>query len=155
MMLVSLTLLLLCSFSSLALADDSVTPAEAVTVIPVVPTVSATPALGWGPSVVGNVGAFYLNGNYKLLAAGVNAGAAYTWDKVNVNSIGIYVGPQSEQVGTTTTTTLNTMVYLNLYQTATIGGFGIGVGTRFWQSGIGMNKAVGIGTTYLALGYKF
>jgi hypothetical protein len=118
--------------------------------------ITPAPAPGWGPSVVGNVGAFYLNGNYKLLSAGVNVGTAYTWDdKANVNSVGIYVGPQSEQTGGVTSTSLNTMVYLNLYQTASFGGFGVGLGTRLWQSGLGMDRAVGIATTYLALGYKF
>lgn len=114
-------------------------------------------APGWGPSVVGSVGAFYFNGNYTLLASGVNVGAAYAWsDKSsNVNSIGFYAGPSSQLIDGVTTTTINTMVYLNLYQTASVGGFGIGLGTRVWQSGINMGKAISVNTTYLALGYKF
>ena len=131
--------------ATFALADTS-TPTPATTV--------ASP--GWGPSIVGNVGAFYLNGNYTVLAAGMNVGAAYTWDQsANVNSVGVYVGPQSQQIAGVTSTSLNTMVYLNLYQTSSFGGFGVGLGTRLWQSGLGMDKAVGVSTTYLALGYKF
>ncbi len=119
----------------------------------------ATPAVatGWGPSVVGSVGAFYLNGNYSLLAAGVNVGAAYTFTdpSKNMNSIGVYAGPSSQLVNGITTTAINALVYLNLYQTASMGGFGVGVGTRLWQSGENMGKAVTANTTFIALGYKF
>ena len=141
--LLSMCLLLLCC--NLACADTAVVAPE----VPPVP--------GWGPSVVGSVGAFYLNGNYSLLAAGVNVGAAYTFTdpKQNVNSIGSYAGPSSQLVNGVTTTAINTMVYLNLYQTATIGGFGVGVGTRLWQSGEDMKRAVTTNTTFIALGYKF
>ena len=91
------------------------------------------------------------------MASGVNFGAAYgfTDKNSNVNSIGIYAGPSSQLVDGVTTTTINTMVYLNLYQTASYGGFGVGLGTRVWQSGVNMGKAISANTTYLALGYKF
>ena len=132
----------LLALATIALADSTPAPA------------TFTP--GWGPSVVGSVGAFFLNGNYSVLAAGVNVGTAYTWDdKSNVNSLGVYLGPQSSQVAGVTSTSLNAMVFLDLYKTAAAGSFGVGLGTRLWQSGIGMDKAVGIATTYLALGYQF
>jgi hypothetical protein len=132
-------------FSGVAFADATAAPGA--------PTTLAAP--GWGPSVVGSVGAFYLNGNYKLLSAGVNVGAAYTWDdKTNVNSAGIYVGPQSQQVGNVVTTTINVMTYVNLYKTATIGSFGFGLGTQLWESGIGV-RAPTAATTFLLLGYQF
>lgn len=147
-------------FAVLSLAFTSVAMADTTTITTsTAPTVVATtpPAPGWGPSVVGSVGAFYFNGNYALLSGGVNVGAAYTWDdkSANVNSAGIYVGPSSQLVNGTTTTNLNAMAYLNLYQTASAGGFGIGVGTRMWASGETMGKAISANTTFIALGYKF
>ena len=142
-------LLLVCMSLCLvgAALADTTPPATTVT----------TPVPGWGPSVVGSVGAFYLNGNYSLLAAGVNVGAAYTFTdpSKNMNSIGIYAGPSSQLINGVTTTAINAMVYLNLYQTASMGGFGVGVGTRLWQSGENMGKAVTANTTFIALGYKF
>ena len=116
---------------------------------------SASTVLGWGPSVVGSVGAFYLNGNYSLLSAGVNLGAAYTWDdrSKNVSSAGIYLGPQSTLANGVTTTSINVMAYLDLYKTATVGSFGVGLGTRLWESGVGIKPTAA--TTFLALGYKF
>ena len=140
-----LTILLVICLVGSALADTATT------------VTTPAPATGWGPSVVGSVGAFYLNGNYSLLAAGVNIGAAYTFTdpSKNMNSIGVYAGPSSQLVNGVTTTTINAMVYLNLYQTASVGGFGVGFGTRLWQSGEEMKRAVTAGTTFIALGYKF
>jgi hypothetical protein len=101
------------------------------------------------------VGAFYFNGDYTLLQSGVFFGSAYTFaDKhANMNSAGIYLGPSSQQVKGVTTTSIDTMAYLNLYQTAESGGFGIGLGTRLWASGVGITLRAN--TTFLALGYKF
>lgn len=141
----------------LALATVAMAGTPAATSSTIVTTATATPAApGWGPSVVGSVGAFYFNGNYSLLNGGAFAGASYTWDqKADVNSVGIYAGPSSQLINGVTTTTINTMLYLNLYQTASAGGFGVGFGTRFWQSGLTMGKAISASTTYLALGYQF
>ena len=146
-MLVSL-LVAMALAASVALADTTPPASTAVTTV-------AAP--GWGPSVVGSVGAFYFNGNYSLLNGGAFVGAAYGFtDKAqNVNSVGFYAGPSSQLINGVTTTTINAMVYLNLYQTASMGGFGVGLGTRLWQSGLNMGNAIGASTTYLALGYKF
>ena len=137
------------TFVSVALADSTVT-------IPVATDVAKTPVTGFGPSIVGTVGAFYFNGDYSLLSAGFNAGTAYTFtDKwANVNSVGLYIGPQSQQIAGVISTSLNTMIYANLYQTSTVG-FGVGLGTRIWQSGMGMDRAITAGSSYLALGCKF
>lgn len=146
-MLVSL-LVVMALAASVALADTTPPASTAVTTV-------AAP--GWGPSVVGSVGAFYFNGSYSLLNGGAFVGAAYGFtDKAqNVNSVGFYAGPSSQLINGVTTTTINAMVYLNLYQTASMGGFGVGLGTRLWQSGLNMGNAIGASTTYLALGYKF
>lgn len=114
------------------------------------------PVTGFGPSMVGSVGAFYFNGNYSLLNAGVFVGSAYTWDhKTNVSSAGIYAGPHSSQVNGVTTTSIDIMVYLDLYKTAASGSFGVGVGTQFWKSGEGVKGSFNSDTSFLALAYKF
>ncbi len=144
-------ILLLCVVLScgVSFADTASSPAQ------LLPGASSLSAPGWGPSVVGSVGAFYFNGNYTLLSAGANFGSAYTWDQgTNVNSAGIYVGPQSSQTNGVTATSLNLMAYVNLYKTAAAGSFGVGLGTEMWASGKGM-QAPTARTTFLALGYQF
>lgn len=129
------------------LTTNGGTPAIATT-----ETASVTP--GWGPSVIGNVGAFYLNGNYQLLSGGFDAGAAYTWQKNgNVNSAGIYLGPQSVQVNSQTKTTLTVMAYVDLFKTS-VAQLGVGLGYQFWGSGEGM-VAPTRNNTFLAAAVKF
>ena len=121
--------------------------------VPSAPVAAAPVVTGWGPAVVGSVGAFYLKGNYRLLSAGANFGAAYTFDQgANVSSVGIYAGPSSSQVNGVTTTNINLMVYLDLFKTSA-GNFGVGLGTNMWQSGEGVKPSVD--KTFLALGYHF
>jgi len=109
---------------------------------------------GWGPAAVASVGAFYFNGNYTLLSGGFSAGAAYTWTQnKNVNSAGLYLGPQSQQLNGVTTTSINAMIYVDLYKTSA-GPIGLGLGTRMWESGSGF-KAPSGATSFLALGYHF
>lgn len=120
---------------------------------PVTSTTTVT-APGWGPSVIGNVGAFYLNGNYRLLSGGFDAGAAYTWQQGgNINSAGLYLGPQSSQVNGITSTSLTAMIYVDLFKTSA-GQFGLGLGTEFWRSGAGM-QAPNRNNTFFAAAYKF
>lgn len=153
---VALLFIICLSASGIAFAADTtdvVSPASvATTDTPPAPPVTT----GWGPSVVGSVGAFYFNGNYSLLAAGVNVGAAYTWDHVShINSVGVYLGPSSQLVNGVTTTTVNALVYTNLFKTPAGGSLGLGLGTRLWQSGIDMGRALCGNTTFFALGYQF
>lgn len=135
-----LTLLLLSIATASAFAAEEVTP--------------VSPTTGWGPAVVGDVGAFYFDGSYSLLSAGVNFGAAYTWNRNdNISSVGVYLGPQSSQKDGVTSTSINIMTYLDLYKTSA-GNFGVGIGYKAWESGRGF-KAPRNDTSYLALGYKF
>ena len=116
----------------------------------------AAPATGWGPGVVGSLSKFTFKGDYSLLNAGVFAGAAYTINKTtNWNSFGAYVGPSSQLVNGVTTTKLDFLLYANLLQTATYGGFGIGIDIPVFQSGETVGKAISIGGCGLVLGYQF
>ena len=126
------------------------------TVFATEPTPVKDVQFGWGPSAVASVGAFYLNGNYKLLSAGFNVGTAYTFEGTsaqNIDSVGFYLGPQSEQTNGVTTISINALCYLDLYKTSA-GRFGLGLGTRLWESGRGF-RTPNRDTTFLVLGYKF
>lgn len=141
--IIALSLVLCFSLSALADVAPTVTPAP-------VPAANVT---GWGPAVVGSVGAFYMNGDYRLLSAGVNIGAAYTFDQgTNVSSIGVYAGPQSSQLAGRTMTDITLMAYLDLFKTSA-GNFGVGLGTSMWESGSGVKPSWA--KTFLALGYHF
>ena len=70
------------------------------TVFATEPTPVKDVQFGWGPSAVASVGAFYLNGNYKLLSAGFNVGTAYTFEGTsaqNIDSVGFYLGPRASR----------------------------------------------------------
>lgn len=119
------------------------------------PTFSNTSsAIGWAPSSVINVGAFGFNGSYNVLAAGFSLGTAYTWkSKGNLDSIGLYLGPQAAQAaGGSAVGSLSALLYLDLYKTS-LGPVGIGIGTRFWQTGRGI-YAPNRNDAFLALGFK-
>lgn len=140
----ALLLLGLLTLPILAHADD--TPAAAA-------TTEATEA-GWGPSAMASVGAFYLNGDYRLLQAGVAAGAAYTLvNNKNVSSIGAYLGPQASQTAGKSDTSLVAIIYGDLFKTSA-GRFGLGLGTGFWRSGDGFISP-SRNNTFIVLGYKF
>lgn len=147
--------LMVFSTTSFAVGAPVNAPEMDTGMLPVISAPVPAPVTGWGPSLVGSVGAFYFNGNYSLLNAGAFLGTAYTWDRnTNVSSAGIYVGPHSQQVDGVTTTSLDVLAYLDLYKTAAAGSFGVGLGTQFWRSGDGI-RAFDASTSFLALGYKF
>lgn len=114
-------------------------------------------SIGWGPSVAASVSEFFPSkGNCQLITGGVFGGLAYTWaNKQNVNSMGLYFGPQSSVKGSVTTTSLDFMLYLNLLQTQRYGGFGIGLVTRVFESGKSSSKAISLANTGLVLGIQF
>ena len=142
-LLPALLLFVLMAVPILAHADD--TPAAATT--------EATEP-GWGPSAMASVGAFYLNGDYRLLQAGVAAGAAYTLvNNKNVSSIGAYLGPQASQTAGKSDTSLVAIIYADLFKTSA-GRFGLGLGTGFWRSGDGFISP-SRNNTFIVLGYKF
>ena len=126
--------------------------------IPMVsPDTDITTTEGFSPAIVGSLGAFYLNGKYKLFSAGINFGTNYTFkaDKnANVSSLGILVGPQSSLENGSSVTVINVMLYLDLFKTAKAGSWGIGIGDEIWKSAVGFQKPTA-GTTFMVLGYKF
>jgi hypothetical protein len=157
---VLLLLVVLIAATGMARADGTViTPNPAVSgIVATSPsattTTTTTVTNGWAPAAVASVGAFYLNGNYTLLSGGFSAGTAYTWtENKNVGSAGLYLGPQSQQLAGVTTTSINAMIYVDLFKTST-GPIGLGVGTKMWESGYGFRAPSG-STTFLALGYHF
>ena len=104
---------------------------------------------GWGPSFIMNMGTFGLKGNYTLLSAGAAGGISYKFEGRDNNpyELGLYVGPQVQQVKDVTTTTVNTMLHLALYKA-----IGIGFGLEMWRSGEGLEKA-SAARMFFALGY--
>lgn len=143
-------LMLLVAMCTSAFADATTaatTPAATV-------TPAVLPAVGWGPGVVGSFSKFSFNGNYTLLNGGIFAGPQYTWDQsANVNSVGLYLGPQSGMTNGVTTTTVDAMVYVTLYQTSA-GSLGAGLGYSMWKSGDGM-EGMNKNTLFWAAGFKF
>ena len=78
-------------------------------------------------------------------------GPSYTWDQnANVNSAGIFVGPSIVSVGGVTTTTVNLLLHLSLFQTK-VGSIGAGIGTEFWRSNVGVKPTAS--TSYFTLDY--
>jgi hypothetical protein len=152
-----ITMICLTMLLATAVMADTSTPNAGPVIAGTGLTAETTPVMGFAPSVVGSVGRFYFNGDYSLANAGVFFGAAYTFaDKTNnnVNSAGLYIGPSSGMKNGVTETTIDVMTYLNLFQTASYGSFGVGAGTRLWKSGDGF-KGFSAATSFLALGYKF
>ena len=114
---------------------------------------AAVPAPGWGPQVIATASAFYFNGQYKVFQGSPMVGPAYTWDQSgSVNSAGFFVGPSIVSVGGVTTTTINVLAHIGLFETS-IGKFGAGVGTEFWRSNAGVKPTAA--TSFFTLDYGF
>ena len=120
------------------------------------PTETAATALapGWGPSVIATASAFYFNGKYKVFQGSPMVGPSYVWSQAgNMNSAGFYVGPSIVNDAGVTTTTINVLAHVTLFQTAKAGSFGLGVGTEFWRSNAGVKLTAA--TSFFTLDYGF
>ena len=115
-----------------------------------IPAIAAdTPPLGWGPSAVLSMGAFYANGDYKLEAMGAGYGTSYKWQKgTNISEVGIYLGPQASQIGNVATATVNASCHYMLYNN-----FSVGVGMELWRSAVGF-EAPDRNKVFMLLGYN-
>jgi hypothetical protein len=140
--LASVICIALCLSNAIAFADTTPPATTQVT--------TSAPTLGWNTGILGSVGAFYLNGDYNLLSAGLFIGEGYTFTGSGMfDTVGLYVGPQLSKVGTNEVTALNLLIHTTI---TTIGAvpIGFGFGSRGWQSGLSEKKAWTSATTYFA-----
>lgn len=97
-------------------------------------TLAVSETGGWGGSAITNVGAFYFNGDYALFSAGAGFGLSYkTSGEQYPIEIGGYVAPQLAGTDKETTASVSSLVHISLLQA-----FGVGIGYRFWEKGIGV-----------------
>ncbi|HEX2955678.1 MAG TPA: hypothetical protein VHO70_02535, partial [Chitinispirillaceae bacterium] len=77
------------------------------------------------------------DGDYSIFSAGLGLGASYKFPKNPEYpiEIGAYLVPQVSGTDDKTTATFSTILHSTLFHS-----FGIGLGYRFWEKGIGFVK---------------
>lgn len=95
---------------------------------------------GWGGSAISNIGAFYANGDYSFFSAGVGFGVSRKFHSLHhgyKHEFGFYAAPQLQGTAKSTAASVSALVNWNFVQA-----FGIGVGVRFWENGVGLVRPV-------------
>jgi hypothetical protein len=106
---------------------------------------------GWGGSAVTDMSAFYFNGDYNVLSAGLGFGVSDKFElgarRQYPNEIGLYLAPLFTGADNKNAASVSAMAHW-LFKDA----FGIGFGFRFWENGtgvVGPNK----NRAFFTLGY--
>ena len=106
---------------------------------------------GWGGSAVTDLSAFYFNGDYNVLSAGLGFGVSYKAKIGTVHKypseIGLYAAPLFTGTDNKNAASVSAMIHY-LFKDA----FGIGFGMRFWENGSGL-VAPNKNRAFFTLGY--